>query len=199
MIKQAVTPKDILSLAIATLTELVGVYLWVYFVDNQNQFLGIVILMIGLLAERISVVMAARDAYGEHPLPKNFYAFVVSSAFGEGLVWIVWLMIWDAIPGLGGMAVATVAMFVMQLIAHSWQLSFVLGKPPLYRYTTDGLTIVFSAFEALGTLGWLFLFRSGQPVWSGVALLVGLLLEHIVQGLAVQKAMPPNFSLAPEK
>jgi len=194
MVKQAVTPKDILSLAIATLTESVGLFLWVYFVDNHNQLLGLVILIISLLAERIAVVIGARDAYGEHPLPKNFYSLVVFSAFVEGVVWIVWLIIWDNIPGMGGKLAAMVAMFVMQLLAHSWQMSFALNKPPLFRFANDGLTIAFSAIEAVGTFGWLFLFRNDNQLLSGVVLLLAFTIEHIVQGLAVQKAMPPNFS-----
>jgi len=194
MATPTVGPKAILTLAVATITEFAGVFLWVYFVDNHNQPLGIVLLVISLLAERIAVVMTALDMYGEHPLPKNFYPLVLFSGFVEGVIWIVWLIIWDGIPGLGGPIAATIAMFVMQLLAHSWQMSLALNKPPIFQFATGGLTIAFSAIEALGTFGWLTLFRGGNLILSGVVLFLAFTIEHIVQGLAVDKASPPNFT-----
>ena len=52
------------SLVIATVAEFLGLFYWVKFVDNGFLMLGIAIITIGLLAERIAVYLLIHAIWG---------------------------------------------------------------------------------------------------------------------------------------
>lgn len=187
--------RGILILALATVSEGVGLIVWLRMVDSQTEALGIIALIVSQLIERIAVVLIAQDAYAGRPFPPNFYQLVTISASVESGIWIVWLMVWDSgfLAGLWQPLVTTTALFVMQLFFHSWVMSFALNKPPFFRYAKDPLTIVFSAIEALAGWLWLITARSDRPVLAVVIIFVGLTVEHVIQGIAIDSAGPPDF------
>jgi hypothetical protein len=50
------------------------------------------------------------------------------------------------------------------------------------NYLTDRTTLFFTFMEVAGAVGWLWLVRADQPVAGGICLLVGLSVEHVIQG-----------------
>lgn len=187
----------ILSLIIATVAEYAGLFYWVQEVDKGNLALGILIVVIGLQAERIAVVMSIRSVYGPNPPHPKIALNLIISGLLETVAWLIWLFIADSINAV----LAAVILGLMILVLHSYQLGyFRRGKP--FAYLTDPTTIVFSAMEGIFAYYWLFYVRADVglftfgPVQTGaIILFVGLLIEHIVQGRMLGKEDRPDRML----
>jgi len=195
MEKRPVELRGILTLNHATFSEMAGLIIALHLADTGKLLAGIFVLFLSQLSERIAVIMVTDEAYVGRSFPRNFFAPVIVSAYAEGSAWIIWFALWNylPLPGIGPIVVATLALFVMQLYQHSWLMSIVVNKPPFSRYATDPITIVFSAVEALTAGAWLLVARSDHLFWAAIVLLVGLSIEHLLQVLVYEKALPPNF------
>jgi hypothetical protein len=193
--------RGLLTLNLATFSELTGLILALQFVNAQKPLAAIAVLILSQLSERIAVFLAADVAYAGRPFPPNFYALTTLSGIVESAAWIVWFILWDwlPLPGPAPAIIAAVAMFVMQLYSHSWTMSFVLNKPPFSRYASNPLNIAFSAVEALGAGAWLLVSRSDKPVLAGIVIFLALTIEHVIQSVAIEGALPPNFIDAPSE
>ncbi len=147
---------DILVLILATVTEYAGLFYWVQAVDNGQRALGILILVAGLLAERIAIYIGIRSIYGPNPPHPRITLNLIISGLLETVAWLIWLFIADSINAV----LAAVILGLMILVLHSYQLGyFRRGKP--FAYLADPTTIVFSAMEGVFAYFWLFL-RSGR-------------------------------------
>ncbi len=188
---------DILALIIATVTEYAGLFYWVQAVDEGQVALGILIVVVGLLAERIAVYIGIRAVYGPHPPHPRITFNLIISGLLETVAWLIWLFIADSINAV----LAAVILGLMILVLHSYQLGyFRRGKP--FAYLADPTTIVFSAMEGIFAYYWLFYVRADVglftfgPVQTGaIILFVGLLIEHIVQGSMLGKEDRPDRML----
>ena len=188
---------DVLALIIATVAEYAGLFYWVQAVDRGKIALGILIVVIGLLAERIAVYIGIRAVYGPNPPHPRIALNLSISALLETVAWLIWLFIADSINAV----LAAVILAIMILVLHSYQLGyFRRGKP--FAYLTDPTTIVFSVMEGVFAYFWLFyvradvgLFTFGPVTTGAVILFVGLLIEHIVQGSMLGKEDRPDRML----
>ncbi len=172
----------LLILAIATVTEFVGLFLWVEWVDENKIVQGIVVLVIGLLLERISVKMTIDSYYGANPLHPNIFWNLVLSGVLESVGWLIWLFLADKVIGP---VWAAVVFAVITLALHSYQVGY-FKRIGFFVYVTDPTTIVFSALEAVTAYYWLSLARDEKTLLAAVVLFAGITIEHIIQGSALE-------------
>jgi hypothetical protein len=187
--------RGFLTLNLATFSEMTGLIIALMLVTEHTPLAAICVLIISQLSERLAVFLVAEESYAGRPYPPTMSALVILSALVESAAWIIWFLLWDRLPlpRLVSIGIATLAMFIMQLYSHSGTMAVVLNKPPLSRYASDGLTLAFSLIEALAAGAWLWVARMDRPVLAAVALFVGITIEHIIQSLALEKALPPKF------
>lgn len=171
-----------LILVIATITEVVGLFLWVELVDDNKIVLGIVALVIGLLLERISVKMTINSFYGPNPPHPNIFWNLTLSAILETVGWLIWLFLADKVIGP---VWAAVVFSVLTLFLHSYQIGY-FKRIGIFVYLSDPTTIVFSVIEGITAYYWLALARDEKTLLAFIALLVGITIEHIIQGFALQ-------------
>ena len=50
--------------------------------------------------------------------------------------------------------------------------------------------------EAVGAVAWLYLVRHDEPLWGALILLVGLSIEHVLQGSQLKPAPPVDEEAA---
>lgn len=176
------------SLVIATVAEFAGLFYWVQLVDKGNIPLGIAIITLGLLTERISVYMLIYAVWGPKPPHKNLILNLVVAGIGESLAWLLWLFLAD---GALGLFWSSVMLGVVLLVEHSIQIGFFMQRS-YFSHVKDPLTIVFSALEAVVAYYWLYLVRSEHEFWGAAVLFVGLTVEHIIQGSVIGSEPPTD-------
>lgn len=174
------------SLVIATVAEFLGLFYWVNLVDKGNIMAGLAIIIIGLLAERISVYMLIHAVWGQNPPHKNLVLNLIIAGFGESLAWLLWLFLADKEWGL---LLSSVFLGVLILLEHSIQIGFFMQQN-YFKHILNPTTIVFSALEAIVAYYWLYLVRSERELWGAVVLFVGLTIEHIIQGSVIGTEPP---------
>ena len=177
------------ALVIATVAEYAGLFYWVDQVDKGHIWLGIAIVLVGLLAERISVYMLIHAVWGPKPPHKYLILNLVIAGIGETLAWLVWLYLAD---GPLGLVWASILLGVALLFEHSIQIGFFM-QIKAFKHVLDPLTIVFSALEGAVAFFWLYFVRNDHMVWGMLVLFVGLTIEHIIQG-SVIGTEPPKGS-----
>ena len=174
------------SLVIATVAEFLGLFYWVELVDNGFVMLGIAIITIGLLAERISVYLLIHAVWGPEPPHKKLILNLFLAGIGETVAWLVWLFLAD---GPLGLLWASVLLTVVLLFEHSIQIGFFM-QSSYFKHVTYPMTIVFSALEGVVAFFWLFFVRTDHELWGAVVLFVGLTVEHIIQGSVIGTEKP---------
>ena len=174
------------SLIIATVAEFLGLFYWVQFVDNEFLKLGIAIITIGLLAERISVYLIIHAIWGPAPPHKKLILNLFLAGIGETVAWLIWLFLAD---GPLGLLWASVLLGVILLFEHSIQFGFIM-QSSYFKHVTDPMTIVFSALEGAVAFFWLYFVRADHEFWGAVVLFAGLTVEHIIQGSAIGNEKP---------
>ncbi|HKR04270.1 MAG TPA: hypothetical protein VJY62_06490 [Bacteroidia bacterium] len=182
------------ALVIATVAEFAGLFFWVNQADKGNFFFGIVIVLAGLLAERISVYMLIHTVWGPNPPHKNLVLNLVVAGIGETIAWLLWLYLAD---GPLGLLWASVLLGVVLLFEHSIQIGFFM-QINFFKHVTDPMTIVFSALEGVVAFFWLYFVRNDHIILGMIVLLVGLTVEHIIQG-SVIGTEPPKAHKAKHK
>lgn len=180
------------ALVIATVAEYAGLFYWVDQVDKGNMWLGILIVLVGLLAERISVYMLIHAVWGPKPPHKNLILNLVVAGIGETIAWLAWLYLAD---GPLGLAWASVLLGVVLLFEHSIQIGFFM-QINYFKHVPDPLTIVFSALEGAVAFFWLYFVRNDYMVWGMLVLFVGLTIEHIIQGSVIGTEPPKGSKVA---
>src|SRR5688572_9491316 len=106
------------SLVIATVAEFLGLFYWVKVGDNGFLLLGIAIITIGLLAERIAVYLLIHAVWGPAPAHKKLILSLFLAGNGETIAWLIWLFLAD---GSLGLLWASVLLAVILLFEHSIQ------------------------------------------------------------------------------
>jgi hypothetical protein len=176
----------LLSLIIATVTEFAGLFFWVEEVDKQHIWTGVIILLIGLLAERISVYLLIHAVWGPNPPHKQLVLNLVVAGIGETLAWLVWLYLAD---GPLGLLWSSVFLAVVLLFEHSIQIGFFM-QINYFKHVFDPMTIVFSALEGIVAFLWLYFVRNDYMMWGIIVLFLGLTFEHIIQGSVIGTEPP---------
>ena len=181
-----------LPFAVATIGEFIALYFWLYFFDRQQYVLATFLLWFGFLLERVAVLYWVKVNFGDNigiaakdkPLwKKAFGLFLI--CLSEIAVWVAFVLVYDRF----GFWPAFAVVFVGEQIEHSWELSL-LSKTSIFKwiFSTDATFI--TVLEAFGGVGWLYMVREqGMPEIGGALLLLGLTIEHVVQGNAIKRKL----------
>lgn len=178
-----------------TAVETVALVLWLGFVRgapiaSRASAIGLGVLGVGLLAEHV-LTDAAVNGLGDLTPSAKAVAFSAS----ETVIWALWLVVAEAVGGLGGLLVAGALLTVLLVPQHTVEDNALRGR----GFLSDLLnlqTLGFSVIEAAGATLWLlFVLRgdlvepllaeagaaSADPAVVGAGVLAAaLLVEHVV-------------------
>jgi hypothetical protein len=180
---------DILPFLIATLGEFVALFFWLRFQDNGQFWLAQLLLWAGFLVERSAVILWLRFVNDKddpqtiaNATPAKIAGAVVALTLVEIVIWAVWLTVAAKMGALLG----TLALAAMIHSLHSIEMA-VVKKTPLGTYFTNPNTMFFSVMEVAGGVLWLHFVRDGDQMLGAVCLLVGLGVEHVIQGASLKR------------
>lgn len=184
---------DVLPFVVATAGEFAALYFWLQFLDAGQFVIANLLLWAGFAVERISVYVWIRYVYrtrGGGSVQRSL-PVVVAGLFvitlSEILIWIFWLALADGnIPAVAStpavnMAVAGLVLMVLMTFEHSVEMGVLKQSNPL-GYVTSPSTLLFTFMEVIGAVGWLAFVRADRPLLGAACLLVGLSIEHVLQG-----------------
>lgn len=185
---------DVLPFIIATAGEFAALFFWLQFLDAGQFVLANVLLWIGFAVERLSVYLWIRYVYrsrGGGPVQQSLLLTVAGLlviTLSEVLIWILWLALADgtidavaAAAPATNMAVAGIVLMVLMTVEHSVEMGALKRTNPL-AYVTSPSTLLFTFMEVAGAVGWLAFVRADRPLLGALCLLVGLSIEHVLQG-----------------
>jgi hypothetical protein len=188
--------RDIAPFLVATIGEFVALTTWLILLEQHRSTEAALVLWSGFAVERIAVASWVRSAYspGQGNASSPLWAiaaFIIVITIAEVAIWSVWLngtTNWGIGPA-GGL------LLVLIHALHSLEMGSVKRQNPLV-YAVNGHTIVFSIMEAVGATAWIWLWRDHHPLRGAVALLIGLTVEHIVQGASLKPQPAPGLGQA---
>lgn len=172
---------DILALNVATIAEFSGLFFWLVAVDAGYHYLGLAIIVIGLLCERIAVYISIRAVYGDNPPHPYIFWNLFGAGIGESIAWILWLFIADQWNNPWSHELAALVLTIILLIEHSIQLGY-FRRAKVFSHVLDPTTIIFSVLEGLVAYFWLITMRADHLWWGAAILFFGLTFEHVIQG-----------------
>jgi len=191
---------DVLPFVLATAGEFAALFFWLHYMDQGRFLLANVVLWAGFALERGAVLAWIRYVYRERAgaggaagaqapagLSLRTLAGVFLITLSEILIWILWVAIadgrigWLALSGGAAAGVAAIVLFALMQVQHSVEMAGLKGMA-VKNYLTDRTTLFFTFMEVAGAVGWLWLVRADQPVAGAICLLVGLSIEHVIQG-----------------
>lgn len=157
-----------IGIIVFTVIETIALGVWLALVQDAPTLstialIGAGILFIGLFFEALvnSIVV---NGFGDFPL-----GAIGTFSLTETLIWIVWLLLAEALGGLIGVGIAGVILFVLMLPQHSIE-DNVLGGRPLFSNVLEVGTAVFTFVEAAGGTVWLALVFHGSDLLAGVGI-----------------------------
>jgi hypothetical protein len=184
---------DVLPFVVATAGEFVALYLWLEYADQGRLVLANVILWLGFAVERTAVYLWILYIYRkagaireERSLPLTIVG-LFAITLSEILIWFLWLSVadgdiaWLASTLVVDFALAGVLLMSLMLVQHSIEMAALRRTPP-FAYLRSPNTIFFTFMEVAGAVGWLYFVRTDRPLAGGLCLLVGLSIEHVLQG-----------------
>ena len=188
---------DVLPFIIATGGEFVALFFWLRFLDQGQFVLANVFLWAGFIVERLAVYLWIQYIYREKEgaaAPQSL-PLIIGGLFlitlSEVLIWIFWLALadgdlaWLSLGGTANFVLAALLLMVLMLVEHSVEMAALRGTKPL-AYVGNPNTIFFTFMEVIGAVGWLYFVRHGQPGLGAACLLLGLSVEHVLQGSALR-------------
>jgi hypothetical protein len=187
--------RDIAPFLVATIGEFVALTAWLVLLGQHRTAAADVLLWSGFAIERLAVAIWVRRVYapGEGVTSSPLWemgVFIIVITIAEVAIWSVWL---DS-TGARGILAAGVLLLVLIHVLHSIEMGTVKRKNPLV-YAANIRTIFFSIMEAAGATAWIALRNAHHPLRGALALLIGLTLEHIIQGGTLKPdplpALPP--------
>jgi len=180
--------KDILPFLVATIGEWFALFYWLELRDRGEILLASILLWAGFLVERTAVILwlryVHRSGTGIASSNTGFLktaAAIVLITIPELIIWAAWL--WVARNYGYGLAGAGLA--VTMLFEHALELSLV-KQVKLRFFLTNPPTLFFTAMEVFAAIVWLILVEQGHSVAGGAVLLLGLTIEHIIEGATLK-------------
>ena len=169
---------------IATAGEFIALHYWLTFLDLGYFILANLVLWAGFLTERIAVITWIQRVYRPTvgvasettPVSKKATRLVLVT-LTEIIIWIIWLWLADEV----NFWLAGAVLMILMVAEHSMEMAL-LKKDRFWKYVGNPRTIFFTIMEVGGGMGWLYLVREGEPFWGAIVLIIGLSLEHILQG-----------------
>lgn len=200
---------DVLPFILATAGEFTALFFWLKYQDLGMFWIANGILWGGFLVERLSVITWIRYIYRgtERAVasPPLLLALggLLAITLSEILIWIFWLALADGKIGLGwgagaAVAIAAVVLMVLMQIEHSVEMGLLKQRSPSAYLLNPG-TIFFTFMEVVGAVAWLYFVRADRPFLGGICLLVGLSIEHVLQGSGLRPESEPTAATSPTK
>lgn len=193
---------DVLPFIFATGGEFAALFFWLRFADQGQMVTASIVLWVGFLIERAAVVLWLQYVYrqqeGEAPpqLNANLWQAILGILFitlTEIVIWAIWFGLAGGnepgAPDMGKHIIAGVVLFLLLQVQHSVEMGILRRKSTL-DYITNPNTLFFTLMEALGGFGWLLFVRNDQEMLGALALLIGLSVEHVLQGSTLKPEAP---------
>jgi hypothetical protein len=206
--------KDRLPFIIATGSEFIGLYFWLYFFDQGgvNRLLAAIVLGAGFLSERLAVLgwvkyfhtklqaqygLAADGTAGSDIKQKPTAAALLHLAFiclTEITIWVSFVLIFDRYNWVAGFA----TLMIGEQLQHSLDLALI-ARRPISVYIPSANALLITVLEGVGGLAWVWLVRHGQPQLGGAIMLIGLSIEHVVQGQRIKSDLAEEYVAAQKR
>jgi hypothetical protein len=198
---------DRLPFVIATGGEFIALYFWLQYWDSGSWVLATLVLWAGFLAERIAVLGWVQhfDAqmqfkYPNYRLPpgtKDFkskpkaqqFAHLLLITLSEIAIWVTALFVFDHYGWVAAFAVLVLG----EQLQHSMELGLIAHRP-IGEYIPTWNALKITLLETIGGTLWIWLVRHDQPQLGGLCLLIGLSIEHVVQGNKIQVDLAAEFA-----
>ncbi len=202
--------KDRLPFIVATGGEFLGLYFWLYFWDQGGTtawVVATVVLWAGFLTERIAVLGWVKYFHGKMVLkygvtPKGktktdlkakpkaaAIAHLLFICFTEITIWVTFVLVYDRFGWVPAFAV----LMIGEQLEHSMELGLIAQRP-MREYIPSLNALYITLLEGIGGIAWLWLVRHGQPQVGGLILLIGLTIEHVVEGQAIKTDLEKPFA-----
>lgn len=199
--------KDRLPFIVATGSEFLGLYFWLYFFDQggAGYLLATFALSAGFLSERLAVLgwvkwfhqklemqygfaadgKSGRDIKQSMPSALLHLAFICLT---EITIWVAFVLVYDRFGWVASFAL----LMIGEQLQHSLDLALI-ARRPISEYIPSANALLITLLEGIGGIAWLWLVRHGQPQLGGAILLIGLSIEHVVQGQRIKKDLASEY------
>lgn len=194
----------VLPFIIATAGEFMALFFWLKYFDQEGAVsvaVATVILWVGFLIERITVVWWSHANFGavKLPIPSTPkwipLLWLLAITLSEIVVWTLFVLLYDRVNPVLAVAV----LFLGEQAQHSYELHAMKSQSwssQFFKLNTAWITTL----ETVGGFAWLYCVRSKGEVLGmhldatmglvlgGAVLLLGLTLEHVVEGKSLTPA-----------
>lgn len=198
--------RERLPFIVATGGEFLGLYFWLYLWDTGHPVLATLVLWAGFLTERIAVLgwvvyfhakMAAKypnqppdqsasDIKNQPKAQQLLHLLLI--CLSEISIWVAFVFVFER---YGALAAFTV-LLVGEQLEHSMELGLIAQRP-ISEYIPTWNALKITLLEAGGGIAWLWLARHQQPQVGGLIMLLGLTIEHVVQGNKIKVDLEAPF------
>jgi hypothetical protein len=206
--------KDRLPFIVATGSEFLGLYFWLYFFDRGGISIALAMIALGagFLSERLAVLgwvkyfhtklqaqygLAADGSAGSDIKQKSTAGALLHLSFiclTEITIWVTFVLIFDRWGWVAGFA----TLMVGEQLQHSLDLALI-ARRPIREYIPSANALLITLLEGIGGISWLWLVRHGQPQVGGLILLIGLSIEHVVQGQRIKRDLAEEYVAAQQQ
>lgn len=198
---------DRLPFVIATGGEFIALYFWLQYWDTGSFVLATLILWAGFLTERVAVLGWVKHfdaqmqfkypAYRLPPGTKDFkskpkaqqFAHLLLITLSEISIWVAALFAFDHYGWVAAFAVLVLG----EQLQHSMELGLIAHRP-IGDYIPTWNALKITLLETVGGTAWIWLVRHEQPQLGGLCLLIGLSIEHVVQGAKIKDDLAVQFA-----
>ena len=169
--------RELLMLIGTTAFEVAGLIIWFEFDARAMSGLGLIILFIGLVLERLVITGIPRRL--DDWLP------ILGSAWWEYAAWALWFTLIQS-KGLPTIGVFALVLFPGLHFQHAFSIS-VKGDRTFGQLIRHGGFILFALIESVGGVLWLAALNSsaGNTIPAHLIIIIAITIEHIVQGIVL--------------
>jgi hypothetical protein len=197
--------KERLPFIVATGGEFIGLYFWLYYWDLGSYALATIVLWAGFLTERLSVLgwvgyfQTKMEAKYRIPADDDTDDFKNRNKLGQVIhllliclseisIWVVFVIVYEYFGWPASLAV----LIIGEQLEHSMELGLIANRA-IKEYIPTWNALKITLLEAFGGVLWIYLVRHEQPQLGGFFLLLGLTIEHVVQGNKIQVDLEQDF------
>jgi hypothetical protein len=173
----------ILKLIGTTGFEVAGLIIWLELDARSQPGLGLIILFIALILERLVVTGFPRKV--------DEWLAIIGSSWWEYAAWGLWFTLIAA--GRDPLGVFALVLLPGLHFQHAFLVSVKIGKTFGELVRHKGF-ILFGAIEAVGGALWLAAFTSSTPpaIPAHLIILLAITIEHIIQGVVLNTIYKPG-------